>query len=402
MKRTVLLHFFVSIILAVSLIFNGVSFAQNAARNKTVIETTNTETAETDNQATEPIKKPESISVAVYPYVSNMELFQEILTDMWEEIEPDISLNYVNWDCYGDPYPNNIDVITYDALFLSSLVENDYVQPLNTEAIDNTYGILSFAMDGAHENGTLYGLPFLACTSLLIHRADDEAMSQVTNYGELCKELAARKKLDPNDGLQSGYYVDAPYLYLDALADYNSAYSTYEEGLSMETPDEVIVSRLHEIRDVLAPIVENESFRERFGQGEGSACTDYSEALYFMGDAATEMTVRPISFFEGENIQMFFTDLASVCSHVTDPAKLECCMKLINLMASEEFQYELCFGTGDIQYMLPAREQVYVAAKEKYPIYETLYELATDKNNRVYRFGPTIYDYIRDAGIALS
>ena len=72
-------------------------------------------------------------------------------------------------------------------------------------------------------------------------------------------------------------------------------------------------------------------------------------------------------------------------------------MKLINLMASEAFQSELCFGTGDVQYMLPAREQVYLAAMEEHPIYETLYELATDKNNQVYRFGADIYTYLDKA-----
>lgn len=410
MKRANTLRICIAFVVGIFLFFAGwylaeITDVQNIVAGistQSTTEATTEATEESTTEATQPVKKPESISVAIYPYVSNMELFHQVLTEMWSEIEPDVSLQYVDWNCYEDPYPNNIDVITYDAVFLSHLVEKNYVQPLDIESVDNTYGILPFAMEGAHHEGDLYGLPFLTCSSFLIYREDDEIMSQITNYGDLCKELAARKKLDPNDGLLSGYYVDAPYLYMDALIDYTGTYTTYEEGITVEQLDATIVSRLREIQSVLAPMEANDNFRVRFGQGDGSACTDYSEAIYFMGDGAAEMTLRPISFFEGENIQMFFTDLASVCTHVTDPVKLECCMKLINLMASEEFQAELCFGNGELQYMLPAREQVYLTGKEEYPFYELLYEVATNKNNRVYRFGPSIYDYIRDVGKALG
>ena len=51
--------------------------------------------------------------------------------------------------------------------------------------------------------------------------------------------------------------------------------------------------------------------------------------------------------------------------------------------------------------MLPAREQVYLDAMEEYPIYTVLHKLATDKNNKVFRFGTQIYDFKNIAGVVL-
>ena len=399
-------------LLAVSLFFAGwylaeitdlqdslISVPTEAATEATTGEATEAAT-EATMEATEP-EKPESITMAIYPYVSNIELFQKVLTEMWAEMEPEVELQFIDWNCYSDPYPNNIDVITYDALFMEHLAESGYIQPLEAESVSNTAGIIPFAMEGARYNGDLYGLPFLVCSSFLMHDQDDEEMAKVENFTDLCQLLTTRKAQDPNDGIQVGYVDEVPFFYLDAYIDYTGTYTTYEHGPLMTPPDENIVNRLLEIKSLMAAVPEGETYRSSFANGTGSACYAYSEALYFMGDIVDDLTIRPISFFEGENIQMFYADLASLCPQVTDPVKKEYCMKLINLIASEEFQSRLVFGTGDVQYMLPARESVYLEAMEQYPIYEVLHELATDENNRVFRFGIEIYDYKNLASVAL-
>lgn len=42
----------------------------------------------------------QEISVAVYPYVPDRALFQRVLTTQWQEIEPDVSLKFVDWNCF--------------------------------------------------------------------------------------------------------------------------------------------------------------------------------------------------------------------------------------------------------------------------------------------------------------
>ena len=127
---------FLLILLALSMFFAGWFLAQtiNAeaimanitaqATTEATEEATTEAAEETTTEATEPEKKPDSISVAIYPYVSNMQLFQKLLTEMWAEMEPEIALEFIDWNCYSDPYPNNIDVITYDALFMEHLIDS--------------------------------------------------------------------------------------------------------------------------------------------------------------------------------------------------------------------------------------------------------------------------------------
>lgn len=400
MKRSLIFHLVAFLVLSAALFVSGLFVAQFVDFDKAPAETTTVETFIDENGeevpvVTEPEKpeKPDSISVAVYPYVANMELFKKVLEEQWYAMEPEVKLEFVTWDCYEDPYPNNIDVITYDALFTAHLANTGFIQPLDTDTIDNTYGILPFAMDGAHYNGDLYGLPFLVCSSFLIHRTDDEELNKVENFEDLYKVMKARKSKDPTTALQIDSWGEGPYFYLDALIDYTGEYTTYEEGTDMNSPDSKVIKRLKEIQAMTVPIPEGENFRVRFAEGEGTACYAYSESLYLMEDLIDELTIRPISFFKTENIQMYYADIASLCSQVTDPVEKEYCMKLINLMASEEFLTELCYGNGDVQYMFPAREQVYDKAAELYPMYAVLRDLALDENNRIFRFGPHIFEY---------
>ena len=403
MKRPHALQMVILIVAAIALFVSGWLVAQFLGVDDIMASMTADKLAAeeaaaiAESEAAEAAKKPESISVAIYPYVSNIGVFKNVLTEMWAEMEPDVALKFVDWDCYVDPYPNNIDVITYDALFLSNLVENGFLQTLDTDSISNTYGILPFAMEGAHYNGDLYALPFLACTSCMIYYADDEEMAKVENYTQLIEVLTARMAAEPTDGLQTAFIKDAPYLYLDALIDHAGEYTTFDEAPTVYPPDTDIMKQFSDLLTVIVPLEEGEDIRPQFNSGEGLVCIDYTEGMYFLNDIADQLTIRTLSFSEEDNIQMFFTDLASVTSQVTDPVTLELCIKLINLMASEKFQTELCFGTGDVQYMLPAREQVYQAAMEEYPIYEVLYELVTAKNNEVFRFGPDIYQYLDKA-----
>ena len=357
-----------------------------------------TPTTEATEVVTETQPPRETLSVAIFPYLPNLELCQTILWQMWADIEPNVDLEFVYWDCFSDPDPSGIDVISYDAIIMDYLVEHGYIQPLAPDTIGNTEGILPFAMEGARHDGNLYGLPFLACSYFLIHYTEDEEMAQVQNFEELYDLLSVRKEWYSSDGLQFDIY-DLPNLYLDALMDYTGTYTTFKEAPSLNPPDETIRNQLWNIASLIpepADYAWADDFQERFAQGEGSAVYSFSESLYHMKDMLDQLTIRPISFSEGENIPLYYTDIASIGSHVTDPEKKETCLKFIDLLASAQFQAQLCYGTGDVQYLLPAREEVYYSAMKKYPLYEVLYFLVIDENNRVARFGPDIFEYYDD------
>lgn len=341
-----------------------------------------------------------TISVAVYPYIPDIELFMEILTRQWEALESDVELVYVSWDCYEDPEPDQIDILMYDAMFTTYLAENGHIQPIREEDLQDRDGILPFAVEGAYHNGKLYGVPYLVCSDFLVHRTDDAEMASVRNMKELSELFRVRKQKNPTDGLAVKYYSHYPYYYLDALIDFSGEYTVYEEAPVTATPDPLVCARLDEIERCLPGNVEQEDLMKDsrrcalFNDGICSAYYGYSEDMSRMDDVQDEISVRTLSFSETENIQMFFADIVSMGAHVSDPVQQELCIRLMNLIGSEKFQQELCFGTEDVQYMLPARRDVYALAQEKYPLYGQLFALVTDEQNRIARFGKDIHTYL--------
>ena len=344
------------------------------------------------------------ISIAIYPYVPSVELFEQVLLKQWEELEPDIELEFVPWDGYYKEDPSGIDVITYDAMFTSYLAENGYIQPISEDSIENVDTMLPFAVDGSYHEGQLYGMPYLVCSYFLIHDADDAEIAAVENFAELHDVLSQRKAADDGEGLLANYHSDYPYYCLDAMIDFSGVYTAYEEEIPDLTNIDIrVIERIRSMEQMLAAEPEENQELGSFGRavqfndGIGSAYYGYSEDVSFMDDIAENLTIRTISYSDEENIQLFFADVASLGSHVTSESQKANCIKLIKLIASEEFQQELCFGTGDVQYMLPARQTVYCEAGESYPVYNQLYELVMDEQNRIFRFGPDVYTYLMDA-----
>ncbi len=393
-------------LLAVCLVFSGcggnpaqtVAEEAESAAPETV-EAIATETAQPVAAETA-AEETEGISVAIYPYIPDKSLFRDILTRQWEAMEPDVELTFVDWDCYEEPDPEQIDVMMFDALFTTYLAEAGYIQPIAEEVLQEKEGILPFAVKGAYHNNQLYGVPYLVCSDFLMHRTEDTELAAVKNMKELCDLLETRRQTHSTDGLVIKYDSHYPYYYLDALIDFSGNYTVYDEAPDTKMPDQQVHSRLRRIRDSLPANVDPEDLMKDtrrcrlFTEGVCSVYYGYSEDISMMDGIEDEITVRTVSFSEKENIQLFYADIAGMGTHVTDPAEQELCIKLMNLIGSEEFQQELCFGTEDVQYMLPARMDVYIPAQEKYPVYGQLRELVLDERNQISRFGEEIYTYL--------
>lgn len=373
-----------------------------AAQTETAVPTISKTTEPALQMAAAPAAEGQSLSVAVYPYIPDMQLFREILTRQWEVLEPDVALNFVEWDCYEQPDPAQIDIIMYDAMFASYLAEGGFIQPIEEDAIVDKDGILAFAVEGARHEDRIYGIPYLVCSDFLIYHADDEEMAAVENMKQLCEVVSARKQKDPGDGLVVNYYSHYPYFYLDALIDFSGTYSVYENAPVTVPPDPTVRERLQLIKESLPNCDEDSILRDSkraalFDDGQCSVYYGYSEDMSRMDDLEGSVMVNTISFSDTENIQLFYADIASMGAHVTDPVHREQCIKLLNLLGSEAFQQELCFGTEDVQYMLPARKCVYDTARAQYPIYGRLQELALSENNRIFRFGKDVHTYLGTA-----
>ena len=116
-----------------------------------------------------------------------------------------------------------------------------------------------------------------------------------------------------------------------------------------------------------------------------------------MYDMLDNITIRSISFSPEENIPLFFADIASIATHVTDPQKIADCKKLINILGSQEFQVALCSGKERPMYVLPARQSAYAVLAEEYPMYKNLHKLVVNDTNKAFRVGYDVNLYLENA-----
>ena len=98
-------------------------------------------------QGTETDKKV--LTVGLFRYVPDIKAFETALTAQWKNIEPDVTLRFVDWDCYFEE-PKS-DVFVFDGLYAPQYIEKglrlslrrNHSSPLCLSRLDVRTGILS-------------------------------------------------------------------------------------------------------------------------------------------------------------------------------------------------------------------------------------------------------------------
>lgn len=343
----------------------------------------------------------EEITVAFFPYFPDSEFCQESLTAQWAALEPDVPLRFVSYNCYDDDDPGDADVLLYDAMCMTALVKNGYIRPIDLSSVAQSDGIFSSAVENAYCDGQLYGVPTFLCTNCLFYRQDDHALDEVQSIEQLYRVIGDRdtpstKPTDEKDGLVLDLVGSAPFFYQDAIMDCTGMYVSGDPELLPPNEGAIDVLRMmddmsgmYEMEDIDDSSVLIEWFRE----GYGRAYYGYTESLYGMEDMIDQLVLRPISFDESGNIQLFYMDVASLGATDQSPEKTALCMKLINLMTSEELMMAWCLGGDSPQYILPSRPAAYDRLAESLPVYHKLATIVENEPKYYSRFGTGIYDY---------
>lgn len=347
------------------------------------------ETEETQAEA------KQTLSVAVFQYIPHYNYFTEVLLQEWEEVEPDVELQIAGWDCYAETN-GECDLLMYDAVALTHLAENGYIRPIAPEDIVNREDIVPFALDGASRNGECYGVPYYLCGDVMIYYKDDAEVAAVNTIPQLIALNEERRKADPDTGVVRYTEIDDPYHYLQAASDLGGKYTRFEEMPDCRKLDPKVLDRLEKFRSLAMELPETDlENAEMFCQGYGYAFLGLTEHMRFMDNILDKIAVKKLSFSERRQIPLFYIDVVSISSQVTDPEELELCKKLMNLIGSEEFQKKICFEEGKPLYLLPARESVYLSLAEEYPMYGQLHDLVMEPNNKTLRCGAGFYKYIK-------
>ena len=81
----------------------------------------------------------------MFPYLPDIEYYQEIIETRWAEIEPDIQLIRAEWDCYWDGAPEGIDKTRIKSISFS---DRENISRLSVDAAADILTKLSIR-DGA-------------------------------------------------------------------------------------------------------------------------------------------------------------------------------------------------------------------------------------------------------------
>lgn len=362
-------------------------------------------------QAVSPSGQP--LNVALYPYVPDVERFEETVRTEWAEIHEDVPLNFVTWDCYHEDPSDALDVFVFDAMFLSYFVDHGYLLSIPENKIHDKADLLPFAMDGCLIDGSVYAIPQITCTNLLFTRKADRSLSSVSDVDTLYEIMGDRKFHTVIPDINEGLLIDMSggttkvSMYLDALCDENRTYNAYHQTPDMEnvSPEALnslkLLCRMGGAEQVeYEPDDGDEYVRARwFGEGHGRAYIGYTESISAMGDAIKDMDFRAFSYTKGENIPVLFCDVAGIRSSIEEDRK-ELAYDLLNTITSNEVMTEaISLDTEhcNAQYLLPGRISVYDQLSSSYPVYLELKDIVMNPDNRVFRIGSKAREFIREA-----
>ncbi|UTR14035.1 thiamine pyridinylase [Salipaludibacillus sp. LMS25] len=366
-----------------------------------------------DGQLTE-TEELDSLTVALYPYVPDLERFEKAVADEWATAQPDVTLNFVDWDGYSsDPY-DDLDVFVFDAIFLSHFIEEDHLMPLTLDEVDESSDILPFALDGVTVNDHVYAIPQIVCTNLLYTRAGDSLLSEVSSVPELYQEIGPRQSSgiipNPNEGLlisMSGSTTKV-LMYLDALLDTKGVYNDYDVLPELTHLNRSALNSLVLLQRMAGPQQSNywpdnndPYIRAKwFEDGYGKAYIGYTEAMSSMGDFANDVNFKTISLSDKTDIPVFYGDVVGINSAITDKDKQEIAIELANVIAASDTLVDAVSTDENNpypQYLLPARESVYDQLEGDYPIYGELKDIATHEDNKLFKMGPSARPWLQEA-----
>ncbi len=312
----------------------------------------------------------DTLTYAVFPYVPDVEYYQEIIEARWAELEPDIKLVRADWDCYYDGRPKGIDVVMYDAVMLDKLISEGWIRPIDPDAVQEAEDIYPFALDGITARDKLYGIPVFLCGNYLIYDRDSE-------------ELASAEHITDLEG-------ESQILVINSESSFNRPQYTYEiladargeANPSVDSSAEEYMSLIDRLADNDHKKDDDTEVAMAYDSGIGRGYIGYSESLRLLKNRFDKTGIKSISFSDRENIPRVYVDAAAVTAGVKGK-RYEKCLELMNVMAEADVMTALSVQDGKPQYLMLARKSPYKPLAEQFAIYSDLEKLANNEKNNV-------------------
>ncbi len=344
-----------------------------------------------------------TLNIALYPYVPRLDEFKQAVTEAWAKVQPDVNLNYVDWDCYSQDPPKDLDVFVFDGIFLDDFASKGYLAALTPGDIEDSNDFLHYAMDDSKVHNTYYGIPQLGCANLLFYRQGDTPLAQAGTLEQVYRVLGkcANPSIPPPQGNSllvdlSGGTTDA-CLYLETVQEINHKYTPDPPLPSADKLDKQAVTNLQSLvymgcKEQVEYSSANSYQRAAwFGAGLGRAAIGFTESMSAMGDARKTAGFRLMPLANKNDVHLFYIDLVGMNAAVTDPTRKSLALKLANLAASSNVLVASIgptLGYDYPQYLMPVRKSVFTALGKDDPIYQRMYELVSTSHPHMFRIGP--------------
>ena len=308
---------------------------------------------------------PRPLRVALYPYVPDIDVFKDALTNAWSGTGREEPIEFVAWDCYNEEFPTNADVVVSECGFLASWVANGFLRPLDEAPLAgaaNPDDFIGYALDGCHGMDAtgavhLYGYPQMICTYYVFVRRGD-AMPSGFDFAPL-----PEGQEEPGRGTGLLFYATGDdmtmgivRLYLDrALGDERRGGAAFAKIASAAG------GQLAFYPDDGDGFLRADWFRD----GRGAGYIDYSEALSRLArdNRGDDFAFRRLVEFDTP----YFVNPVSVTAFCPDellPAAAEC----LGILVGRDYLSAVLWPEGrNPAYVLPGRKDVFAdfAARDK-------------------------------------
>lgn len=312
----------------------------------------------------------DTLTYAVFPYLPDVEYYQEIIEKRWAEIEPDIKLIRAEWDCYSDAAPEGIDVVMFDAVMRDKLIDSGWIQPIDPKEVKKIEDIFPFALEGITVNDRLYGIPVFLCGNFLIYDQDYEALAMAEHMTELAdlSEILVVNSESPANRPQYTIEVIA-----DTLGEANPSIDDSAEDY-MRLIDRLAIEEHKQDDDIQVAKV--------YDSGIGQGYIGFSESMRVLKHREKKTRIRSISFSNQEDIRRLYVDGTAIVAGV-EGQRYEKCLELMNVMAESDVLTTLSVQEGAPQYLMLARKTPYQNLANRFPLYAQFEELASNEKNHV-------------------
>lgn len=352
---------------------------------------------------------PQSLNVAIYPYLPRPQQFKDQLTQAWNNLQTGVALNYVDYDCYSSDPPDSLDVFVFDGMYYSYFMSQNYLMQIPISSVNDWTGFMNYAWSAVRtSNTTVNALPYLGCSNVYFYRKSDWALSQLRANGIDSLYALLGNSTDPQNpqppprqGLlidYSGSTTDAT-LYVMAQMNLNNNYSSNPVLPPLSQIDYNAINHLREYTNMAG--VAQASYQDPgtqrinwFTQGYGRSLVGITENLCSFPPAyldSVSFRILPTADTWLPITEEFFVDMASINSKLTSD-KYPYALQLLNLMTSYNVMYASMVPTTagqNPQFLIPVRGRVLADLMNVHPLYVNMASMMLNYYDQPFLLGPT-------------